>query len=69
MPMDVADANEMMTRKAASNVPILPSHITSTSSATRALAEYHSKGEDEVDLEEGDTLRMYKRHYHWVYVS
>jgi bZIP factor len=48
--------------------PILPLHIVSTSIPSYALMDYKKKGEEELDLSEGDVLRVFKRYNHWSYV-
>lgn len=53
----------------ASKTPILPLSIISTSFPGVALMDYKKKGEEELDLVEGDQLRVFKRYNHWSYVS
>lgn len=64
------------TRSSASNspeqvsrTPILPLSILSTSFPGVALMEYRKKGEEELDLQKDDALRVFKRYNHWSYVS
>lgn len=49
--------------------PILPLSIISTSFPGVALMDYKKKGEEELDLIEGEQLRVFKRYNHWSYVS
>lgn len=49
--------------------PILPLHIVSTNFPGIALIDYQSKGDEELDMIKGDTLRVFKRYNHWAYVS
>lgn len=48
--------------------PILPVNIMSTSFPGVALMDYHERGEAELDLQEGDIVRVFKRYNHWSYV-
>lgn len=52
-----------------SKTPILPLSIISTSFPGVALMDYKKKGEEELDLVEGEQLRVFKRYNHWSYVS
>lgn len=52
-----------------SRTPILPLSILSTSFPGVALMEYRKKGEEELDLQKDDALRVFKRYNHWSYVS
>ena len=52
-----------------SRTPILPLSILSTSFPGVALMDYRKKGEEELDLQKDDTLRVFKRYNHWSYVS
>ncbi|TYJ55870.1 hypothetical protein B9479_003393 [Cryptococcus floricola] len=49
-------------------LPIPPSNITSSSYAGFALMDYKAKGDDELALEEGEKVRVYKKYCHWSYV-
>lgn len=49
--------------------PILPLSILSTSFPGMALMDYKKKGEEELDLQKDDSLRVFKRYNHWSYVS
>lgn len=49
--------------------PILPLSILSTSFPGIALMDYKKKGEEELDLQKDDSLRVFKRYNHWSYVS
>lgn len=53
----------------ASKTPILPLSIISTSFPGVALMDYRKKGDEELDLVEGEQLRVFKRYNHWSYVS
>lgn len=53
----------------ASKTPILPLSIISTSFPGVALMDYRKKGDEELDLVEGEHLRVFKRYNHWSYVS
>lgn len=48
--------------------PILPLSIISTSFPGIALMDYKKKGEEELDLNKDDALRVFKRYNHWSYV-
>ncbi|KXN86547.1 Protein STE50 [Leucoagaricus sp. SymC.cos] len=50
-----------------SKTPILPLSIISTSFPGIALMDYNKKGEEELELVEGDQLRVFKRYNHWSY--
>ncbi|KAF9453601.1 hypothetical protein P691DRAFT_658207 [Macrolepiota fuliginosa MF-IS2] len=50
-----------------SKTPILPLSIISTSFPGVALMDYKKKGEEELDLVEGEQLRVFKRYNHWSY--
>ncbi|KZS94608.1 hypothetical protein SISNIDRAFT_453555 [Sistotremastrum niveocremeum HHB9708] len=50
-----------------SRTPILPLSIISTSYPGIALMDYHKKGDEELDLKESDSLRVFKRYNHWSY--
>lgn len=50
-----------------SGTPILPLSILSTSFPGVALMEYRKKGDDELDLQKDDSLRVFKRYNHWSY--
>jgi bZIP factor len=52
-----------------SKTPILPLSIISTSFPGIALMDYSKKGEEELELVEGDQLRVFKRYNHWSYVG
>jgi len=52
-----------------SRTPILPLSIISTSFSGVALMDYNKKGDEELELVEGDQLRVFKRYNHWSYVS
>ena len=52
-----------------SKTPILPLSIISTSFPGIALMDYKKKGEEELDLNKDDLLRVFKRYNHWSYVS
>ena len=52
-----------------SRTPILPLSILSTSFPGVALMEYRKKGDEELDLQKDDALRVFKRYNHWSYVS
>jgi bZIP factor len=52
-----------------SKTPILPLSIISTSFPGIALMDYNKKGDEELELVEGDQLRVFKRYNHWSYVS
>lgn len=52
-----------------SRTPILPLSIISTSFPGIALMDYNKKGDEELELVEGDQLRVFKRYNHWSYVS
>ncbi|KAI0766907.1 hypothetical protein BD413DRAFT_614900 [Trametes elegans] len=47
--------------------PILPLSILSTSSPGIALMDYKKKGEEELDLQKSDSLRVFQRYNHWAY--
>ncbi|EIW58736.1 uncharacterized protein TRAVEDRAFT_149101 [Trametes versicolor FP-101664 SS1] len=47
--------------------PILPLSILSTSFPGIALMDYKKKGEEELDLQKDDSLRVFKRYNHWSY--
>ncbi|KAI0675512.1 hypothetical protein C8Q78DRAFT_963716 [Trametes maxima] len=47
--------------------PILPLNILSTSFPGIALMDYKKKGEEELDLQKDDFLRVFKRYNHWSY--
>ncbi|KAI9064111.1 hypothetical protein FKP32DRAFT_1611233 [Trametes sanguinea] len=47
--------------------PILPLSILSTSFPGIALMDYKKKGEEELDLQKDDLLRVFKRYNHWSY--
>ncbi|KAI0331446.1 hypothetical protein GY45DRAFT_1345273 [Cubamyces sp. BRFM 1775] len=47
--------------------PILPLSILSTSFPGIALMDYKKKGEEELDLQKDDALRVFKRYNHWSY--
>ena len=49
--------------------PILPLSILSTSFPGIALMDYKKKGDEELDLQKDDCLRVFKRYNHWSYVS
>ncbi|ODO11919.1 hypothetical protein I350_00703 [Cryptococcus amylolentus CBS 6273] len=49
-------------------LPIPPSNITSSSYAGFALMDYKAKSDDELALEEGEKVRVYKKYCHWSYV-
>ena len=49
--------------------PILPLSILSTSFPGIALMDYRKKGDEELDLQKDDCLRVFKRYNHWSYVS
>lgn len=49
--------------------PILPLSVLSTSSPGVALMNYRKKGEEELHLQKGDALRVFKRYNNWSYVS
>ncbi|EMD38948.1 hypothetical protein CERSUDRAFT_112661 [Gelatoporia subvermispora B] len=51
----------------AGTTPILPLSILSTSFPGIALMDYKKKGEEELDLEKDDSLRVFKRYNHWSY--
>ncbi|EKM81807.1 hypothetical protein AGABI1DRAFT_70274 [Agaricus bisporus var. burnettii JB137-S8] len=51
----------------ASKTPILPLSIISTSFPGVALMDYRKKGDEELDLVEGEQLRVFKRYNHWSY--
>ena len=51
-----------------SSNPILPLSILSTSFPGVALMNYRKKGNEELDLQEKDLLRVFKRYNHWSYV-
>lgn len=53
----------------AGSTPILPLSILSTSFPGIALMDYKKKGEEELDLQKDDSLRVFKRYNHWSYVS
>ena len=48
--------------------PILPLSILSTSFPGIALMDYKKKGDEELDLQKDDCLRVFKRYNHWSYV-
>lgn len=48
--------------------PILPLHIVSTSFPGIALTEYRRQGDEELDLQKDESLRVFKRYNHWSYV-
>ncbi|TFK18985.1 protein kinase regulator [Coprinopsis marcescibilis] len=50
-----------------SKTPILPLSIISTSFPGIALMDYKKKGEEELDLNKDDLLRVFKRYNHWSY--
>ncbi|KIY52853.1 hypothetical protein FISHEDRAFT_69322 [Fistulina hepatica ATCC 64428] len=50
-----------------SKTPILPLSIISTSFPGVALMDYKKKGEEELDLQKDDALRVFKRYNHWSY--
>ncbi|KAI1796613.1 hypothetical protein LXA43DRAFT_566626 [Ganoderma leucocontextum] len=47
--------------------PILPLSILSTSFPGIALMDYKKKGDEELDLQKDDSLRVFKRYNHWSY--
>ncbi|EJF64222.1 hypothetical protein DICSQDRAFT_100982 [Dichomitus squalens LYAD-421 SS1] len=47
--------------------PILPLSILSTSFPGIALMDYKKKGDEELDLQKDDCLRVFKRYNHWSY--
>ncbi|KAH9935908.1 uncharacterized protein BXZ73DRAFT_45294 [Epithele typhae] len=51
----------------AGTTPILPLSILSTSFPGIALMDYKRKGEEELDLQKDDCLRVFKRYNHWSY--
>jgi hypothetical protein len=53
----------------ASDAPILPSRIVSPSEAGVALMDWLPQGDYQLDLGQGDSLRVYKYFNHWSYVA
>ncbi|KAI0741419.1 hypothetical protein C8Q80DRAFT_1284456 [Daedaleopsis nitida] len=51
----------------AGKTPILPLSILSTSFPGIALMDYKKKGDEELDLQKDDCLRVFKRYNHWSY--
>ena len=51
-----------------STTPILPLSIISTSFPGIALMDYKKKGDEELDLQKDDALRVFKKYNHWSYV-
>nr|ODO02574.1 protein kinase regulator [Cryptococcus depauperatus CBS 7855] len=45
--------------------PLLPQHIISSSYAGFVMMDYEAKGDDELSLEEGERVRVYKKYCHW----
>ncbi|KAL5531741.1 hypothetical protein ACEPAG_4618 [Sanghuangporus baumii] len=62
-----ASANGSPPSSPASKTPILPLSILSTSFPGVALMDYRKKGEEELDLQKDDLLRVFKRYNHWSY--
>ncbi|KAF5362423.1 hypothetical protein D9756_002432 [Leucocoprinus leucothites] len=65
----VAEANAAkgISGSDSSKTPILPLSIISTSFPGVALMDYNKKGDEELELVEGDQLRVFKRYNHWSY--
>jgi bZIP factor len=62
-------SNTSSSQEQVSGTPILPLSILSTSFPGIALMEYRKKGDEELDLQKDDALRVFKRYNHWSYVS
>jgi hypothetical protein len=45
--------------------PLLPTAIMSSSYPGVVLMDYDAKGDDELDLREGDRVKVYKKYCHW----
>lgn len=50
-------------------LPLAPSAVMSSSYPGVALMDYQAKGEGELSLREGDTVKVYKKYCHWSYTS
>ena len=66
---NAARSNTSSSLEQVSRTPILPLSILSTSFPGVALMEYRKKGDEELDLQKDDSLRVFKRYNHWSYVS
>jgi len=64
---NAARSNASSPPEQVSGTPILPLSILSTSFPGVALMEYRKKGEEELDLQKDDALRVFKRYNHWSY--
>jgi protein STE50 len=69
VPVASAIAEAAAKGGAGSKTPILPLSIISTSFPGIALMDYRKKGDEELDLNKDDLLRVFKRYNHWSYVS
>ncbi|CAE6413118.1 unnamed protein product [Rhizoctonia solani] len=47
--------------------PIMPVHLASTSFAGIALRTYHVKGDEELEVQKDEYVRVFKRYNHWSY--
>ncbi|CUA78048.1 hypothetical protein RSOLAG22IIIB_02663 [Rhizoctonia solani] len=47
--------------------PIMPMHLASTSFSGIALRTYHVKGEEELEVQKDEFVRVFKRYNHWSY--
>ncbi|CAE7053267.1 unnamed protein product [Rhizoctonia solani] len=47
--------------------PIMPIHLASTSFSGIALRTYHVKGEEELEVQKDEYVRVFKRYNHWSY--
>ncbi|CAE6440295.1 hypothetical protein ACGC1H_003573 [Rhizoctonia solani] len=47
--------------------PIMPMHLASTSFSGIALRTYHVKGEEELEVQKDEYVRVFKRYNHWSY--
>ncbi|KAH6915837.1 protein kinase regulator [Coprinopsis sp. MPI-PUGE-AT-0042] len=67
VPVASAIAEAAAKGGAGSKTPILPLSIISTSFPGIALMDYRKKGDEELDLNKDDLLRVFKRYNHWSY--
>lgn len=64
----VAEATASASSTRASRAPILPRSITSSNFPGFALMDYKRRGQEEVNLIKGETMRIFKVYDHWCYV-
>lgn len=66
---NVTRSNPCNSPEQSSSLPILPFNILSTSHPGIGLMDYQKKGDEELDLQKDDALRVFKKHNYWSYVS